>query len=161
MFLPEALPLILPKAVAWACEREREIMECGELLAPAERDLAIRMGVSSPGRVRLRIVERLPVPDDPMLCAAAASTGLLGPGIVGLTLGHGIYICRGHRTAQLVSHECRHVHQYEQAGSIGSFLAVYLQQLAKHGYANAPLERATPTPCRLARSWGRTGPWAA
>lgn len=141
MTLVENLPKILPLAVAWAEARSAEILRHGEPLTPAERDLATRMGVSVPDKIRLQLVDRLPAPDNPMLAAAAASTGLLGPGIVGLPLGHGIYICRGHRTAQLVSHECRHVHQYEQAGSIGAFLAVYLQQLAQYGYANAPLER--------------------
>lgn len=141
MTLAENLPRILPLAVAWAEVRSAEILRHGETLTPAERDLAVRMGVADSDRIRLQLVDRLPVPEDPMLAAAAASTGLLGPGIVGLTLGHGIYICRGHRTAQLVSHECRHVHQYERAGSIGAFLAVYLQQLAQYGYANAPLER--------------------
>jgi hypothetical protein len=57
-----------------------------------------------------------------------------------MTLGYGIFICRGHRTAQLVSHECRHVHQYEEAGTIEAFLGVYLRQIAQYGYAQAPLE---------------------
>ena len=66
-----------------------------------------------------------------MLRAAALQAGLLGPGMVGLTLGHAIFICRGHKTRRLLSHELRHVHQYEQHGSIAAFLPVYLGQIVE------------------------------
>ena len=75
-----------------------------------------------------------------MLQAAATQAGLLGPGMVGLTLGHSIFICKGHRTRRLVSHELRHVYQYEQHGSIAGFLPVYLSQVLEVGYQNAPFE---------------------
>jgi hypothetical protein len=60
--------------------------------------------------------------------------------MVGLTLGHGIYVCDGHFSNRLISHECRHVHQYEEAGSIRAFLPLYLQQIAEYGYEGAPYE---------------------
>ena len=52
-----------------------------------------------------------------------------------------MFICRGHETKRLLSHELRHVHQYEQAGSIAGFLPEYLQQIVAFGYAAAPLEQ--------------------
>ena len=85
-------------------------------------------------------VDEPPLPADPLLRQAALQTGLLGPDMAGLTLGHGIYIRRGCLTALLLSHECRHVHQYEQAGSIAAFLPVYLQQIVRFGYFDAPYE---------------------
>jgi hypothetical protein len=60
--------------------------------------------------------------------------------MVGITFGHGIYIREGTVSNRLVSHELRHVHQYEAAGSIAAFLATYLQQIVTVGYDNAPLE---------------------
>ena len=60
--------------------------------------------------------------------------------MVGLTLGYGIYLCDNYRIERLIRHECRHVHQYEQAGSIDEFLPEYLQQIAAFGYNNAPYE---------------------
>lgn len=140
MELLHILPQITPLAVDWAQARSAEILTSGESLTTAEIDLAKQMGVNHPEQIRLLVVDHLPMPEHPMLAQAAISTGLMGPGIVGLTLGYGIYICRGHRTSQLVSHECRHVYQFEQAGSINAFLDVYLQQIAQHGYAGAPLE---------------------
>ena len=41
----------------------------------------------------------------------------------------------------LLSHEFRHVYQYEQAGSIAAFLPGYLQQVVQLGYANTAFER--------------------
>ena len=66
--------------------------------------------------------------------------GCWGLGLVGLTLGYSVFICRGNETVLLLSHEFRHVYQYEQAGSIAAFLPGYLQQIAAFGYADAPLE---------------------
>jgi hypothetical protein len=140
MELQHILPQITPLAIAWAQARSAEILKIGESLTPREIELASQMGVNRPELIRLQMVDRLPMPEHPVLVQTAISTGLMGPGIVGLTLGYGIYICRGHRTTQLVSHECRHVYQYEQAGSIEAFLGVYLQQIAQYGYAHAPLE---------------------
>jgi hypothetical protein len=140
MDLHEALPTIVPLAVTWAKERSAEILLNGEPLTVGEYELAKRMGVSQPERIRIQMVDRLPRPENPVLAQVAESTGLLGPNMVGLTLGYGLYICRGHRDRSLVSHECRHVFQYEQAGSIDKFLPVYLGQIATYGYENAPLE---------------------
>ena len=43
-------------------------------------------------------------------------------------------------TPRLLSHELRHVHQYEKFGSISSFLAEYLNQIISVGYDKSPLE---------------------
>ena len=81
------------------------------------------------------------MPEDRELQAAAVQTGLLGPHMAGLTLGYSVFVRRGHDTWQLLSHEFRHVAQYERAGSIADFLPVYLRQIVEAGYFNAPLEK--------------------
>jgi hypothetical protein len=60
--------------------------------------------------------------------------------MAGLTLGYAVFVCRGHETRRLLSHEFRHVFQYEQNGAIAGFLPLYLQQIVTMGYQNAPLE---------------------
>jgi hypothetical protein len=95
----------------------------------------------TPELIRLQLVDALPQPDEPALRQAALATGLLGPGGIGLTLGYSIFIVRGHMSASLLSHECRHVYQYRAAGSIAAFLPVYLQQIATVGYESAPFDR--------------------
>ena len=138
--LAAVLPQLLPRAIDWAEERSNEILSTGMALPKAGLELARVVGVSRPEQIRVSSVSGLPLPDDPELRHAALQTGLLGPGMVGLTLGYGIYICHGHETYRLLSHECRHVHQYEVAGSIKSYLPGYLEQIATFGYHDAPFE---------------------
>lgn len=141
MDLQAALPLLLPKAIAWAEEQARQVASSGRSLTERERELARGVGVAQPERIRVVLVDILPLPEDPALRAAALQAGLLGPGMVGLTLGHSVFICRGHETLRLLSHEFRHVYQYEQAGSIAAFLPGYLQQVVQLGYANTAFEK--------------------
>ncbi|QHE84813.1 hypothetical protein [Hydrogenophaga sp. BPS33] len=138
--LAAVLPLLTPKAIAWAEERESEILLSGKALPEEDLALAMQVGVANPEKIRLVFVTHLPLPADPMLRQAALATGLLGPNMIGLTLGYGIYICNGHNSARLLSHECRHVHQYERAGSIATYLPKYLQQIVEFGYTDAPYE---------------------
>jgi Domain of unknown function (DUF4157) len=144
MDLRQALPALLPAAIAWAEARAKRAAEAGITLTAAEQEIARRVGVSQPARVRVEIVDELPLPEEPVLRAAALAAGLSGPGMVGMTLGYSIFIRRRNRDRRqhirLLSHELRHVHQYEQHGSIAAFLRVYLSQIVEDGYANAPLE---------------------
>ncbi len=138
--LTSILPQLLPKAIEWAETMSSEILSTGTPLSEPEIRLARAVGVTNPERIRVSMVPALPLPVDPELRAIALQTGLLSPGMVGLTLGHGIYVCDGYVSSRLISHECRHVYQYEMAGSIKDFIPVYLQQIAMFGYADAPLE---------------------
>ncbi len=110
------------------------------MLTDTERKLAAAVGVQDPDRVRIKLVQQIPAPADPELRSIAIQTGLIGPHTGGITLGHGIYILDGQDSNRLVSHELRHVHQYEVAGSIAAFLQTYLEQSAMVGYDRAPLE---------------------
>ena len=122
MDLKAALPDLLPKAISWAEAEAIRGAGAGRELTDRERDFARKVGVTHPERIRVITLDALPMPTDPPLRAAAKQTGFLDPGMVGLTLGHSVFICRGHEIPRLLSHEFRHVYQYEQAGSIAEFL---------------------------------------
>ncbi len=134
------LPSLLPKAIAWVSAQSRLILETGSPLDERGLRLARAVGVSYPEKIRVSAVQALPLPDDPELQSVAVETGLLGPQMIGVTLGYGVYVREGYISNRLISHECRHVHQYEAAGSIEAFLPVYLHQIATVGYHDAPLE---------------------
>lgn len=134
------LPQLLPKAIDWAEKRSAEICSSGKGLTERGESIARAVGVSHPERIRISIVSSIPIPDDPVLQKVAIETGLLGPDTTGLTLGYGIYLRVDQNSDQLLSHECRHVYQYETFGSIRGFMPMYLQQIAQYGYENAPLE---------------------
>ena len=140
MNLRAALPVLVPKAVQWAETHSRLILGSGGQCSMTAGKVARAVDVTCSTMIRVLDVSKLPMPEDPILYQAAVATGMLGPNMVGLTLGHGIYICHGHCTLRLISHELRHVYQYEQAGSITAFLGVYLEQIVTFGYQNAPLE---------------------
>ena len=134
------LPVLVPRAITWAEAREHEALKDGNPLTLEGLALALSVGVARPELVRIAVVKTLPLPDDPELRFAALQTGLLGPNMVGLTLGCAVFICHGHENARVLSHELRHVHQYETAGSIADYLPVYIQQIVELGYWNAPFE---------------------
>jgi len=93
--LREALPQLLPGAIAWAEARAREAAITGVALPERTQEVARRVGVQRPQLIRVAIVDSFPTPDEPMLRAAALQTGLLGPNTAGLTLGYSVFVMRG------------------------------------------------------------------
>jgi hypothetical protein len=140
MDLQALLPQLLPTAIAWANFQSDHVGLMGQPLSASLIGVARRVGVRQPERIRVKLVDQLPMPEEPLLKEAAIQTGLLGPHMAGLTLGYSIFIVHGQDTVRLISHECRHVFQYETLGSIEQFLPVYLQQIITLGYQGAPLE---------------------
>jgi hypothetical protein len=138
--LAAALPRLLPLAIPWVESQEADVLATGRSLTVTELALAKAVGVSNVTRVRIKLVNQMPQPSHPELRAAADQTGLLGPNTRGVTFGYAVFIRHGCETNRLVSHELRHVHQYEAAGSIAAFLPIYLAQIVSVGYGQAPFE---------------------
>jgi len=138
--LAAALPRLLPLAIPWVQSQEANALATGRPLTVTELALANAVGVRNASRVRIKLVNQLPKPTHPELRVAAEQTGLLGPNTAGVTFGYAVFIRHGFDTNRLVSHELRHVHQYEAAGSIAAFLPVYLAQIVSVGYEQAPFE---------------------
>jgi hypothetical protein len=135
------LPKLLPRAISWAEAQSHIICALrGKSLGSKELALAKAAGVVLPERIRIWTVPIIPAPEDPELSRLAREQNLIGPGTLGLTLGHGIFILAGQASPRLLSHEFRHVYQVEQAGSLATFLPIYLQQIADVGYDRAPYE---------------------
>ncbi len=138
--LAAALPRLLPVAIPWVESQQADALATGRPLTATELALANAVGVRDTGRVRIKLVNQLPQPPHPELRAAADQTGLLGPGMEGVTFGYAVFVRNGCVTNRLVSHELRHVYQYETAGSIAAFLPEYLRQIVTVGYSRAPFE---------------------
>lgn len=138
--LAEELPRLLPKAIAWAESVESQALHGGCPLDEESIRLARAVGVQHPDRIRVVYIRELPFPADAELAFAANETGLLGPDTAGLTLGYAVFVRKGFVSPRLISHEFRHVQQFEAAGSIAAALPIYLEQVLTHGYENAPWE---------------------
>ncbi len=138
--LASVLPKLLPQAIEWMELCSAEILSKGKPLTGAGIKVARSVGVLEPEKIRVELVENLPLPDDQMLRDVALQAGLLGPDMNGVTFGYGIYACTDRVTNRLITHECRHVSQCESAGSIAAFLPVYLQGIVEFGYWKCPFE---------------------
>ena len=137
-----AMQQIAPAAIRWAQSRSEEAVAQGAPLSPRLVEIARQVGVRHPDRVRIQVVDRIELPDEPTLKAAAAEVGLVPASAGGMTLGYGIVIVRGEESGlRLLSHELRHVAQYEEAGGIGPFLARHIPDLMRYGYRDSPYER--------------------
>src|SRR5207249_7082459 len=79
---------------------------CSSDLKSPGLELARSVGVVKPEKIRIGVVDRLPMPTDSALREAAVQTGLLGPGMIGLTLGYAVLICRRSEERR-VGKECR------------------------------------------------------
>lgn len=135
------LPGLISAATEWASAQEAHALSVGRSLEPGEIGEAASVGVAFPERVRLCVVSTMPKPDHDLLVDAMKQTNFLGDGTLGLTLGYAIFVLSGHEHHKwLLRHELRHVAQYEQAGSVGTFLQTYLEQVLSVGYHDAPLE---------------------
>lgn len=141
MNLPQPFPTLLTAAAAWIDRLEQQALTHGRPLKPHELALARHTGVREAQRIRLLELDDFPQPADPALCATAKAYGLLSERSCGLTAGHGILVRRGMDDTRVLSHECRHVQQYEVAGSTLAFLTEYLGQIVAYGYWDAPLEQ--------------------
>lgn len=140
--LPQELPALAPRAIAWAEQQSAVVARNGTALTAAQQQLARSVGVRHPEQVRLAIVDQFPLPQEAEVRAAAMRIGLARPTIAGLTLGHSVMVRRGFENdARLLSHEFRHVSQYEARGGIAAFLGQHLKDLARFGYENSPFER--------------------
>jgi hypothetical protein len=135
------LALLLPGAIAWAESQSANILQTGQPLTTALRSLASSVGVEHPEKIRIIEIAEFPLPEDTALRDTGLKLGLLGPHMLGITFGYGIYVRQGHVDQRFLSHEFRHTYQYEQAGSIAAFLKQYIEQIAVTGYYDAPFER--------------------
>lgn len=141
MNLEKLLPQIAPKAIEWATRYATRACDQGTPLVPSHAEIARRVGVAHAERIRILLVEEIPLPDDPVIRSAAAQVGLAGPDTAGLTLGYAVMIRPHHRNdVRLLSHEFRHVAQYEACGGIPQFLSVHLPHLVAFGYEDSPFE---------------------
>jgi hypothetical protein len=131
---------LVPLAVEWATVTAEAGLARGIALDVHQLRIATAVGVAQPERIRLMTVPKIPRPAEGPLGELALKTNLLGPQTIGLALGYSVFIREGEQTTRLLSHEFRHVHQYESAGSIEHFIPRYLAEIVRYGYEDSPLE---------------------
>jgi len=75
--LNSILPQLLMPAIAWAELQARQVELEGQSLDATGLVLAAKVGVRRPDLIRTKLVDELPLPDQPILQEATIQTGLL------------------------------------------------------------------------------------
>lgn len=118
---------LTPLACKWAKDQEAYILQQGVPLAGAQIADARRAGVQDPGRVRVLVVDRIPLPDDKELADAARHAQIITDASRAVAIGHGIIIrADSWQNRELLLHQLVHVAQCERSGGLEPFVGEYL-----------------------------------
>lgn len=138
----ETFQQLLPCAYQWAKTQEELILARGAPLGGQHAADALQVGVQESSRVRVLVIERLPLPDDERLAKVARSCSIITLASRGAGIGHGIMIradCWGDR--ELLVHQLVHVAQCERCGGLEPFVEEYLRErLNSANFTIGPLE---------------------
>ena len=117
------------------------ILKLGRPLSQEAMRDAVTVGVKHPEKIRILAVEKIPLPENPMLKWLSRVTGLFCFAPVGMCLRYGIFINQhSFPDRLLIAHECVHTAQYERLGGFRPFLRQYLEECLAVGYDESPLE---------------------
>jgi hypothetical protein len=118
---------LAPLACQWAEAQEKYILKHGAPLTSAQLADAQRVGVQDSARVRVLVVDRIPLPDDEELAEAAQRAQIITNACRGVAIGHGIIIrADSWQNRELILHQLVHVAQCERSGGLESFVGEYL-----------------------------------
>ncbi|GAL36518.1 hypothetical protein JCM19240_2587 [Vibrio maritimus] len=107
----------MPLAIEFVYNNEKHALENGTPLLPQYMEIAQRVGIKHPEKVRLLYVDKLPMPKNDSLKFQMERLGLDSPYLAGMTYGYGIYIKHSAKGDKLLlSHELIHVRQAEELG---------------------------------------------
>lgn len=123
----ETFQYLVPLACQWAKDREQFILERGAPLGSGHIADARRVGVQDISRIKVLVVDRIPLPDHKELAEAARRSDIITDASRAVTLGHGIIIradCWADR--ELMVHQLVHIAQCERRGGLEPYLQEYL-----------------------------------
>lgn len=118
---------LAPLAGEWAKTQEAYILEHGVPLAKNQIADARRAGVKDTARVRVLVVDRIPLPADKELADAARQAQIITEASQAVAIGHGIIIrADSWQNRELLLHQLVHVAQCERSGGLERFVSEYL-----------------------------------
>ena len=114
-------------ACEWAKSQEAYVLKHGVPLTPDQIADARRAGVKDIGRVRVLLVDRIPLPENKELADAARHAQIITDSSRAVALGHGIIIrADSWQNREQLLHQLVHVAQCERSGGLESFVSEYL-----------------------------------
>lgn len=118
---------LVPLAYEWAKQQEDFVLAHGFPLTARLLDDARLAGVQDPSKIRVLIVDRIPLPDDPELAEATQNAGIITYETRCMGFGYAIIIrddCWGDR--ELLLHNLIHIAQCEKSGGLQPWIYQYL-----------------------------------
>jgi hypothetical protein len=148
----ENVTALLPGALAFIDDAEREVLRRGRPLTADETRIAQAVGVAHPEKVRVLVHDDFIQPRDRAFVALARRFGIdIDAELSGRAGGYGIELRpRSARSRKLIAHELTHVGQYERMGKAG-LLRDYFVELLMVGYERSPIEAAARANERVGR----------
>ncbi len=123
----EKFDRLAPLACQWAKTQEAFILKHGAPLTSGQIADAQRVGVNDFSRVRVLVVDRIPLPEDEELAEAAQRAQIITSACRGVAIGHGVIIrADSWQNRELLLHQLVHIAQCERSGGIESFVVEYL-----------------------------------
>src|SRR6202011_3416585 len=111
----------------WAKTQEDFVLSGGAPLTPRQIADARRAGVQDCSRVRVLVVDRIPLPDDPELAEAARRTGIITHDTRCIGFGHAVIIrADSWGDRELLLHNLVHIAQCERSGGLEPWVRQYI-----------------------------------
>lgn len=118
---------LAPLACQWAKAQEAYILKHGVPLTRDQLADARRAGVDDPTRVRVLVVDRIPLPDDKELADAARRAQIITDASRAVAIGYAVIVrADSWHNRELLLHQLVHVAQCERSGGLESFVGEYL-----------------------------------
>ena len=118
---------LLPTAYEWAKSQEEFVLVHGVPLTKRQSEDARRAGVQDCARVRVLVVDRIPLPDNPELAQAARRAGIITEDTRCVGFGHALIIqVNAWADRELILHNLVHIAQCERSGGLGPWIRHYL-----------------------------------
>jgi hypothetical protein len=118
---------LLPRAYEWAKKQEEFVLARGTPLGPRHTADARLAGVQDCDRVRMLVVDRIPLPEDPDLARASRRMGIITEDTRCMGFGYALIIrVDDWHDRELILHNLVHIAQCERSGGLENWCRQYL-----------------------------------
>jgi hypothetical protein len=127
VFDQETFEYLVPLAYEWAKSQEEFVLAHGNPLEPRHVEDAKLVGVQDYAGVRVLVVDRIPLPENPDLAKASKRMGIITEDTRCMGFGHALIIrVDAWNDRELILHNLIHVAQSERCGGLEQWVRQYL-----------------------------------
>ena len=123
----ETFAALLPRAYDWAKEQEQFVLARGNPLGARHTADACLAGVKNWERIRILVVDRIPMPEDAALAEAAKRSGIITKDTRCMGFGYALIVrVDDWHDRELILHNLVHIAQCERSGGLENWVRDYL-----------------------------------